>query len=126
MEKVQFLFFKGFLLVLTKFSFWEEGWRLGYNSMKFRDFPEIFLVRQLLRQLLYTMLITNNHTSIYSWWKRKFGQTLKVSKYYERDCRCFKHETKGENMSKWHMSFINDISTCWNIKTQELIFFAEY
>ena len=33
--KVQFLFFSSFLLVLTKFSLWEEDWALGYNSMKF-------------------------------------------------------------------------------------------
>ena len=33
--KVQFVFFSSFLLVLTKFLFWEEGWALGYNSMKF-------------------------------------------------------------------------------------------
>ena len=33
--KVQFLFFSSSLLVLTKFSFWEEDWTLGYNSMKF-------------------------------------------------------------------------------------------
>ena len=33
--KVQFLFFSSFLLVLTKSSFWEEDWALGYNSMKF-------------------------------------------------------------------------------------------
>ena len=39
--KVQFLFFSSFLLVLTKFLFWEEDWALGYNSMKFRDFPDI-------------------------------------------------------------------------------------
>ena len=33
--KVQFLFFSSFLLVLTKFSFWEEDWALDYNSMTF-------------------------------------------------------------------------------------------
>ena len=33
--KAQFLFFSSFLLVLTIFSFWEEDWALGYNSMKF-------------------------------------------------------------------------------------------
>ena len=33
--KVQFRFFNSFLLVLTKFSFLEEHWALGYNSMKF-------------------------------------------------------------------------------------------
>ena len=35
------LLFSSFLLVLTKFSFWEEDWALGYNSMKFWDFPDI-------------------------------------------------------------------------------------
>ena len=38
--KVQFLFFR-FLPVLTKFSFLEEDWPLGNNSMNFRDFPDI-------------------------------------------------------------------------------------
>ena len=28
-------FFKSFLLVLTKFAFWQEDWALGYYSMKF-------------------------------------------------------------------------------------------
>ena len=40
-RKVQFLFFSSFLLVLTKYSFWEEDWALGYNSMKFGDFSDI-------------------------------------------------------------------------------------
>ena len=39
--KVQFLFFKSLMLVLTKFSFWEEEWALGYSSMEFWDFPNI-------------------------------------------------------------------------------------
>ena len=33
--KVHFLFLSSFLLVLTKFSFWEEDWALGHNSNKF-------------------------------------------------------------------------------------------
>ena len=33
--KVQFLFSRSLLLVLTKFSFWKEDWALGYTSMKF-------------------------------------------------------------------------------------------
>ena len=37
-----FLFFKSFLLVLTKLSFWQGEWALGYHSMKFRQFPDIF------------------------------------------------------------------------------------
>ena len=32
--KVQFQFLNSFLLVLTKFSFWEKDWALSYNSMK--------------------------------------------------------------------------------------------
>ena len=35
MGKAQFLFSSSFLVVLTKFSFWEEDWALGYSSMKF-------------------------------------------------------------------------------------------
>ena len=33
--KVQFLFFRKLLLLLTKFSFWEEDRGLGNNSVKF-------------------------------------------------------------------------------------------
>ena len=33
--KVQFLFFRKFLLLLTKFSFWGEDRGLGNNSVKF-------------------------------------------------------------------------------------------
>ena len=33
--KVQFLFSRGILLALTKSSFWEKDWALGYISMKF-------------------------------------------------------------------------------------------
>ena len=40
-EKVQFLFFKGFLLVSTKLSFWQENWALGYHSMTFRHITDI-------------------------------------------------------------------------------------
>ena len=39
--RVQFLYFRSFLLVLTKFLFWKEDWALGYNSMKFLDFSDI-------------------------------------------------------------------------------------
>ena len=33
--------FKGFLLVLTKFSFSRGDWALGYYSMYFTHFPDI-------------------------------------------------------------------------------------
>ena len=29
--------------MLPKFSFWDEEWVLGYNAMKFLDFPDISL-----------------------------------------------------------------------------------
>ena len=40
MGKVQFPFSSSFVLVLTKFSFWQEDWALGYNSTKFKDLPD--------------------------------------------------------------------------------------
>ena len=39
--KVQFQFLNTFTLVLTKFSFWEENWALGYSSMKIWDLLNI-------------------------------------------------------------------------------------
>ena len=39
--KVSFLFFKSFPLVLSKLSFWQGGWGLGYHCMKFGHFPDI-------------------------------------------------------------------------------------
>ena len=49
--KLQFLFSGSRLLVLTKFSFWEEDWTLGYNYMKFWHYSE------LVRQLVYAGLL---------------------------------------------------------------------
>ena len=40
-EMFNFCFSRVFLLVLIKFSFWQEGWTLGYHSMNFRHFPDI-------------------------------------------------------------------------------------
>ena len=39
-----------------------------------------------MRQLLYTMFITNNHALFQFWWKEILVK-LKVSKYYDHDCR---------------------------------------
>ena len=68
--KAQFPIFRSFLLVLKKFSFWEEDSALGHNFMKFRDF------RQLVKLLAYTMFITNNHALFQLWW-RKIGLNIK-------------------------------------------------
>ena len=40
--KVQFLFSRGYLLVLANFLFWGGDWALGYNSMKFCYYSELF------------------------------------------------------------------------------------
>ena len=41
MGNVYFLFFKSFLLVFTKFLFWQGHWALGYHSMGLRYFSDI-------------------------------------------------------------------------------------
>ena len=40
-----------------------------------------------MRQLVYTMLISNNHPSIHLWWKENLVKHRKLSKYYETDCK---------------------------------------
>ena len=60
MGKVQFLFFRTFVSVLTKFSFFKEDWALGYNLCSFRDFTDISLfpkILSLIYQLVYTSLL---------------------------------------------------------------------
>ena len=98
-EKFNFCFSKSLLLVLTTLSFWQGDWALGYQS-KFRhfldissfpkiifSFPKSQFVRQLLRQLVYTMFIGNDHPSFHFWWIENLVKHWKVSKYYETDCR---------------------------------------
>ena len=60
--RFQFLSFSSFLLVLTKFLLWEEEWTLGYNSMKFQDFPDLLSCSE---HVVYTVFITNNHASFH-------------------------------------------------------------
>ena len=40
-----------------------------------------------MRQLVYTMFISNNHPSFHLWWKENLVKHQKLSKYYETDCR---------------------------------------
>ena len=82
-EKFNFCF-QGVLLVLTKFSFWEEDWTLGYNSMQFWHYSELswFPKNQIL-----SCVATHEATRIYLFitnslslvLKRKFGKTSKHS-----------------------------------------------
>ena len=66
-EKLQYLVFSNFLLVVAKFLFWEENWVLGYNFMQFWDFCEIFWFPKNLSLLsnwwanLNIIFITTNH-----------------------------------------------------------------
>ena len=41
MGKVQFPFSRSLVLLFYTFLFWKEDWELSYNSIKFRDFPDI-------------------------------------------------------------------------------------
>ena len=94
--KFQFLFLGSFLLILTKCSFWEQYWELGYNLMKFYNFSKwllnvahintkifgirldflffIYLFIYLFFLLLYIFLVLSN---IHFWENCKFnGKTL--------------------------------------------------
>ena len=84
--------FRNFLLVLTIFSFWEEDWTLDYNPMEFWDFPKSYVVWQLVSQLVFTILISNNHVPFDLLWKKHLARYLKVPKYYEHGCK----------LQKWH------------------------
>ena len=42
-----------------------------------------------MRQLVYTMLITNNHDSFHFWWHENFVKHQNVSQYYDQDCSAF-------------------------------------
>ena len=48
--------------------------------------PKSEIVPQLVRQLIYTMFVTNNHDSFYLWWHKNFVKHQNVSKYYGQDC----------------------------------------
>ena len=43
-----------------------------------------------MRQLVYTIFISNNHPSFHLRWKKNLVKHWKVSKYYETDCRSIK------------------------------------
>ena len=44
----KFLFFSSFLPVSKKIRVWREGWTLGYNSMRFWDFLDLFEFSKIL------------------------------------------------------------------------------
>ena len=44
------------------------------------------VVRYLVRQLVYTLFISDNYKSFHLWWREDLVKHQKVSKYYETDC----------------------------------------
>ena len=90
--KVQYLFFRRFLRLLTKFSFQREDWALGTNSTKLWDYLDIFLFRKILSlsgsATFAYHFITYNHASFPFCWKENLLNHQKVSKYWEHYCRC--------------------------------------
>ena len=74
MGKVQFLYFRRFSLVLTKFLF-REDWALGNNSKTFWVFPDISYFPKILSRSVACeatriyQIITTNHASFHLWWK---------------------------------------------------------
>ena len=72
-----------------------EDWAPGYNSMKFWDFPDLSqfsrflslkLFWQLVRQLVYTTFVNNNHTSSHLWWKENLVKYQKAWNYFVHNC----------------------------------------
>ena len=93
-EKFNFCFLRVFLLILTKFSFWQKDWTLAYNYMRFRHFPEISWFSKILNLRSFGnswgnpwyIHIYKNCTSFHLWWKENLVKNQKVSKYYENGC----------------------------------------
>ena len=72
-EKFNFFFLSSFLLILAKYLFCEKNLAL-WNFRIFLIFPNFqnpksHVVQYLVRQLVYTNFITNNHTSFLLLWK---------------------------------------------------------
>ena len=51
-----------------------------------------------MRQLVYTIFITNNHASFHLWWKENLLKYQKVSKYYVHNCSSHIIESDDEDI----------------------------
>ena len=94
--RAQFLFFKGFLLMLEEISLFGGGggaeWALDYNSIKFWGFPNILYFPKILSfgnslDNLYIPCLILIITFRFTCGERKICQTSKIPKYYDHDCR---------------------------------------
>ena len=59
MGKVQFLFFRSFLPILTKLSFWGEYWALNYDFTRFLYFLDISYIPKILNLKSFGNLYTS-------------------------------------------------------------------
>ena len=120
--KTQFLFFRIFLLVLTKFLFCEEEWALVNNSMKFWDFPDTYWFPKIpsltfLGNSWAThryQFITDNHASFHLWWTENLLNHQKVSKYYEHDLQVIRNFQWNPKMFFFH-PFTRTLNKKWKI-----------
>ena len=85
--------FACFLAAIAKVKFLEGRLALGYVSPQIWDFPNIslfpnsYVVRQLVRQLVCQVCYTRYHVSFYLWLIGSVLKHCKALKYYEQDCR---------------------------------------
>ena len=103
------LYFSRFLpLVLTKLAGgmgarlpFYEVWTLSWYFLVSED-PKTYVVRQLVRQLVYTMFISNNRASFQFWRKENLVKHQRVSQYYENDCfTLYLYSFNGFHHSTW-------------------------
>ena len=86
-EKFNSNFLNSFLLALKKFSFWEEDWALGYNSMKTWHLLNSFYFPKILSLKLFGNWWGNSYISCllliimirFTCGERKIWQNIKKS-----------------------------------------------
>ena len=101
------IFQEFFLLVLTKFSFWEEEWAIIlWHFEIFLIFSNFLIslshsVTREATRTQYTMSITINHALFNLWWKKNLFKHQNVSKFNTMTVvhkRILKHLVK---LAKW-------------------------
>ena len=87
--------FQNFLACIEKMLILGGKLRTRLSIYKVLRFSRYFLITkiltskvwQLVRRLVYTMLITNSHLSFHLWWKQNMVKHQKVWEYYDHDCK---------------------------------------
>ena len=116
MGKVQFLSYKSFFLVLTKFLLGEEDWALGYNSVMFCNFPDISFPK-ILSLKLFGNSWGNSHIPClllvimlcFTCGERRIWSTIKKSQNYDHDC-----------LQNFCLLFIS-LLTVWIVKNSHML-----